>query len=53
LKEKVLSRNNDINGKIVDIKLAVERKRREEMLDPSIFEGLDSTVTNGIFYQYR
>lgn len=50
IKEKVLSRKHEINGKIVDVKLAVEGKKREEMLDSSrkIFVGgLDSTVTNG------
>ena len=51
LKDKVLSRKHEINGKIVDVKLAVEGKKREEMLDSSkkIFVGgLDPTVTNGI-----
>jgi len=46
----VLSRKHEINGKIVDVKLAVEGKKREEMLDSSkkIFVGgLDPTVTNG------
>ncbi len=50
LKDKVLSRKHEINGKIVDVKLAVEGKKREEMLDSSkkIFVGgLDPTVTNG------
>ena len=52
LKEKVLNRKHEINGKIVDVKLAVEGKKREEMLDSSqkIFVGgLDPTVTNGNF----
>ena len=52
MKDKVLSRKHEINGKIVDVKLAVEGKKREEMLDSSkkIFVGgLDPTVTNGIF----
>ena len=35
LKDKVLSRKHEINGKIVDVKLAVEGKKREEMLDSS------------------
>lgn len=51
LKDKVLSRKHEINGKIVDVKSAVEGKKREEMLDSSkkIFVGgLDPTVTNGI-----
>jgi RNA recognition motif-containing protein len=51
LRDKVLSRKHEINGKIVDVKLAVEGKKREEMLDSSkkIFVGgLDPTVTNGI-----
>jgi len=50
IKEKILSRKHEINGKIVDVKLAVEGKKREEMLDASrkIFVGgLDPTVTNG------
>lgn len=50
LKDKVLSRKHEINGKIVDVKSAVEGKKREEMLDSSkkIFVGgLDPSVTNG------
>jgi hypothetical protein len=50
LKDKVLSRKHEINGKIVDVKLAVEGKKREEMLDATkkIFVGgLDPSVTNG------
>lgn len=50
LKDKVLSRKHEINGKIVDVKLAVEGKKREEMLDSSkkIFVGgLDPSVNNG------
>lgn len=50
IKDKILSRKHEINGKIVDVKLAVEGKKREEMLDASrkIFVGgLDPTVTNG------
>lgn len=50
IKEKILTRKHEINGKIVDVKLAVEGKKREEMLDASrkIFVGgLDPTVTNG------
>jgi RNA recognition motif-containing protein len=53
LRDKVLSRKHEINGKIVDVKLAVEGKKREEMLDSSkkIFVGgLDPTVTNGTNY---
>ena len=45
-----MTRKHEINGKIVDVKLAVEGKKREEMLDASrkIFVGgLDPTVTNG------
>lgn len=51
-KDKVLTRKHEINGKIVDVKLAVEGKKREEMLDSSkkIFVGgLDPGVTNGSF----
>ena len=50
LRDKVLSRKHEINGKIVDVKLAVEGKKREEMLDSSkkIFVGgLDPSVANG------
>ena len=50
MKDKVLTRKHEINGKIVDVKLAVEGKKREEMLDSSkkIFVGgLDPTVANG------
>ena len=50
IKDKILTRKHEINGKIVDVKLAVEGKKREEMLDASrkIFVGgLDPTVTNG------
>jgi len=49
IKEKILTRKHEINGKIVDVKLAVEGKKREEMLDASrkIFVGgLDPTVSN-------
>jgi hypothetical protein len=52
LKDKVLTRKHEINGKIVDVKLAVEGKKREEMLDATrkIFVGgLDPSVTNGKF----
>ena len=39
--KKILSRKHEINGKIVDVKLAVEGKKSEEMLDSSkkIFVG--------------
>ncbi len=55
LKEKILSRKHEINGKIVDVKLAVEGKKREEMLDSSkkIFVGgLDPTVNNDDLREY-
>ena len=41
LGEKIFSRKHEINGKIVDVKPAVEGKKREEMLDSSkkIFVG--------------
>ena len=48
LEKKIFSRRHEINGKIVDVKLAVEGKRREEMMDSSkkIFVGgLEPTVT--------
>ena len=40
-KKKIFSRKHEINGKIVDVKPAVEGKKREEMLDSSkkIFVG--------------
>ena len=50
MKNKILTRKHEINGKIVDVKPAVEGKQREEMLAASrkIFVGgLDPTVTNG------
>jgi RNA recognition motif-containing protein len=50
IKEKILNRKHEINGKIVDVKPAVEGKQREEMLDASkkIFVGgLDPSVKNG------
>lgn len=49
LQDKILSRKHEINGKIVDVKLAVEGKQREEMLDSTkkIFVGgLEPSVTN-------
>ena len=55
LKEKILSRKHEINGKIVDVKLAVEGKKREEMLDSSkkIFVGgLDPNVKNDDLRDY-
>ena len=48
LEKKILSRKHEINGKIVDVKPAVEGKKREEMMDSSkkIFVGgLDPSVT--------
>ena len=48
LESKILSRKHEINGKIVDVKLAVEGKKREEMMDSSkkIFVGaLEPSVT--------
>ena len=48
LENKILSRKHEINGKIVDVKIAVEGKKREEMMDSSkkIFVGaLEPTVT--------
>ena len=49
LQKKILSRKHEIKGKIVDVKLAVEGKKREEMLDSSkkIFVGgLEPSVNN-------
>ena len=48
LEKKILSRKHEINGKIVDVKIAVEGKKREEMMDSSkkIFVGaLEPSVT--------
>ena len=48
LEKKILSRKHEINGKIVDVKPAVEGKKREEMMDSSkkIFVGgLEPSVT--------
>ena len=33
LEKKILSRKHEINGKIVDVKIAVEGKKREEKMD--------------------
>ena len=55
LEKKILSRKHEINGKIVDVKLAVEGKKREEMLDSSkkIFVGgLDPNVKNDDLRDY-
>lgn len=49
IKKKILTHKHEINGKIVDVKLAVDGKKREEMLDATkkIFVGgLDPGVTN-------
>lgn len=49
LKEKILSRKHEINGKIVDVKKAVEGKKREEMLDATkkvFVGGLEPSVNN-------
>ena len=48
LEKKIFSRKHEINGKIVDVKLVVEGKRREEMMDSSkkIFVGgLEPSIT--------
>ena len=48
LEKKILSRKHEINGKIVDVKIAVEGKKREEMMDSTkkIFVGaLEPSVT--------
>ena len=49
LQEKILSRKHEINGKIVDVKKAVEGKKREEMLDSTkkvFVGGLEPSVNN-------
>jgi len=49
VKDKIMARKHEINGKIVDVKLAVEGKEREKMLDSSkkvFVGGLDPSVTN-------
>ena len=49
LEKKIFSRKHEINGKIVDVKPAVEGKKREEMMDSSkkIFVGgLEPSVTD-------
>lgn len=48
-RERITKRKHEINGKIVDVKFAVEGKEKEEMLDSKkkIFVGgLDPNVTN-------
>lgn len=48
-KQRIMSRKHEINGKIVDVKLAVEGKEKEEMMDSKkkIFVGgLDPSVTS-------
>ncbi|MCQ2818281.1 MAG: hypothetical protein MJ252_13520 [archaeon] len=55
LSEKILSRKHEINGKIVDVKPAVEGKKREEMLDSSkkvFVGGLDPSVNNDDLKNY-
>jgi len=52
IKIKILTRNHEINGKIVDVKPAVEGQQRIDMLDATrkIFVGgLDPSVKNGRF----
>ena len=55
LEKKILSRKHEINGKIVDVKLAVEGKKREEMMDSSkkIFVGgLEPSVTENDLIEF-
>ena len=54
-KERIKNRKHEINGKIVDVKFAVEGKEKEEMLDSKkkIFVGgLDPQVTNTDLGEY-
>lgn len=54
-KERITKRKHEINGKIVDVKFAVEGKEKEEMLDSKkkIFVGgLDPTVNNDDLRMY-
>lgn len=49
LTDKILQKKHEINGKIVDVKIAVEGKKREEMLDSSkkvFVGGLEPSVNN-------
>lgn len=55
LKDKILTRKHEINGKIVDVKKAVEGKKREEMLDSTkkvFVGGLDPSVNSDDLNQY-
>ncbi len=55
LAKKILSRKHEINGKIVDVKKAVEDKKREEMMDTSkkIFVGaLEPSVTGNDLIEF-
>ena len=55
LEKKILSRKHEINGKIVDVKIAVEGKKREEMMDSSkkIFVGaLEPSVTGNDLIEF-
>ncbi len=54
-KQRIMNRKHEINGKIVDVKLAVEGKEKEEMMDSKkkIFVGgLDPTVSNKDLEEY-
>ena len=55
LEKKILSRKHEINGKIVDVKPAVEGKKREDMMDSSkkIFVGgLEPSVTEKDLFDF-
>ena len=55
LHDKILSRKHEINGKIVDVKKAVEGKKREEMLDSTkkvFVGGLEPSVNNDDLRQF-
>ena len=55
LEKKILSRKHEINGKIVDVKPAVEGKKREDMMDTSkkIFVGgLEPSVTEKDLFDF-
>lgn len=54
-RQRIVNRKHEINGKIVDVKFAVEGKEKEEMMDSKkkIFVGgLDPTVNNDDLREY-
>lgn len=54
-KERIVNRKHEINGKIVDVKIALEGKEKEEMLDSKkkvFVGGLDPGVTSNDLKEY-